>query len=93
MPQENPWRRRSRPGRATQAAPKSTASDFLHDSPDHCVQAPTLDDRVDAQALAAAADRGYRMAVRCLDCGHWLVNGKSVRLHRGPVCRARAAAS
>lgn len=85
--------RRSRPGRAPQAASKSTATDFLNDSPDHRVNAPTAEDRGDAKALAAAAERGYRLAVQCLDCGHWLVNEKSVCLYRGPVCRARAGAA
>lgn len=86
-------KRRNRPGRATQAASKSTATDILSVCPDHRVEAPTSEDRADAQVLADAADRGFRLAVRCLDCGHWLTRANSVRLHRGPKCRARGGAA
>lgn len=51
----------------------------------------TVEDRLDAEVLTAAAERGFTLAIRCLDCGHWLVNAKSVRLHRGPHCAARRA--
>jgi hypothetical protein len=51
--------------------------------------APDADDRADAAVVAAAAERGYRLATRCLDCGHWLANPISVAAHRGPRCRAR----
>lgn len=52
--------------------------------------APTSEDRADAAVLAAAAERGFRVAVQCLDCGHWLANPISVAAFRGPRCRARA---
>lgn len=50
----------------------------------------TPEDREDLAVLTAAAERGYRIAVQCLDCGHWLSNPKSVRRHRGPHCHAKA---
>jgi hypothetical protein len=53
--------------------------------------APDAEDRADAAVLAAAYARGYRLAVSCLDCGHWLTNPVSVAVHRGPRCRAKVA--
>ena len=53
--------------------------------------APTAEDRREAAVLAAAAEMGYRLAVQCLDCRHWLSNPISVAAHRGPRCRAKAA--
>jgi hypothetical protein len=81
--------RRNRPGTATQAAPKSSA-DFLNDSPDRRIEAPTAEDRREARVLAEAAALGYRLATRCSRCGQWVVARTSVRLHMGPVCRAKA---
>jgi primosomal protein N' len=52
----------------------------------------TSEDRLDAQVLAAASERGYRLAVRCTRCNQWLVAHKSVALHLGPVCRTKVAA-
>jgi len=54
-------------------------------------QAPTSEDRRETALLAEAAELGYRLAVTCVDCGHWLANPVSVASHRGPRCRARAA--
>jgi hypothetical protein len=51
--------------------------------------APTPEYRREAALLAEAAEMGYRLAVQCLDCGHWLSNPISVRFCRGPRCRAR----
>jgi hypothetical protein len=51
--------------------------------------APTTEDRADLAVLAAAEALGYRIAVQCLDCGHWLSSPTSVAAHRGPRCRAR----
>lgn len=48
------------------------------------------EDRADAELLAEAERRGYRLTCRCLDCRRWLANPKSVAAMRGPVCRARA---
>jgi hypothetical protein len=53
---------------------------------------PTAEDRREAAVLAEAAEMGYRLAVSCLDCGHYLVNPISVAHHRGPTCRARKRA-
>ncbi|MGH3637329.1 MAG: DUF6011 domain-containing protein [Mycobacterium sp.] len=54
--------------------------------------APTPADRADIDVLIAAAERGFRLTVRCLDCGRWLADSESVRLHLGPVCRGRRVA-
>jgi hypothetical protein len=51
--------------------------------------APSPEDRADLAVLAAAEALGYRIAIRCLDCGHWLSSPASVAAHRGPRCRAR----
>jgi hypothetical protein len=51
--------------------------------------APDAEDRADLAVLAAAEALGYRIAVQCLDCGHWLASPKSGAAHRGPRCRAR----
>lgn len=52
-----------------------------------------VEDRADLAVLEAAAERGFVLATRCVDCGHFVVNEKSVRLHRGPVCRAKAVSA
>lgn len=83
--------RRNRPGMASQAAPKSIAADLLSISPDAWHEAPTAEDRAEAVFLAEAYAHGYRLATRCTSCRRWLVADKSVRLHMGPVCRARSA--
>ena len=49
----------------------------------------TPEDRADTAILAAAEALGYRLAVRCTECGQWLVSEQSVRLHIGPKCRER----
>jgi hypothetical protein len=53
----------------------------------------TPDDRADTAIVAAAEALGYRLAVRCTECGQWLVAEQSVRLHVGPVCRNKSKAS
>jgi hypothetical protein len=53
------------------------------------VFAPDAEDGLDAEALEGARARGFRLATRCLDCGHWLVAERSVSQHRGPRCAAR----
>ncbi len=83
--------KRNRPGSGSQAAPKSS-TDFLNNSPNRRIEAPAADERAEAAFLADAYAHGYRLATKCLDCDHYLVNEKSVRLHRGPVCRSRAKA-
>ena len=49
----------------------------------------TSDERYEIAVVSAAAELGYRPAVRCIRCGSWLVAAKSVAQHRGPVCRRR----
>ena len=82
--------RRNRPGKASQAAPKKSSADLLNDSPDRRIEAPTAEDRHEAQVLAEAARLGYQLAYRCSRCGQWVVAPKSVARHMGPVCRAKA---
>lgn len=50
----------------------------------------TPEDRADLDVMIAAAERGFRLATRCLRCNQWLVAPSSVRTHLGPVCRAKA---
>lgn len=50
-------------------------------------EALTAEDRADIDAIIAVAERGFRIAVRCRLCGHWLSNPKSVRQFVGPKCR------
>jgi hypothetical protein len=49
----------------------------------------TAEDRADVDVLIKAAERGFRLATRCLRCNQWLVAPSSVRLHLGPVCRRK----
>jgi hypothetical protein len=53
----------------------------------------TREDRDDFDLLVAAAERGFRLATRCIRCNQWLVAPSSVRAHIGPVCRAKAVES
>jgi hypothetical protein len=52
-------------------------------------EALTAEDRADFDVIIAAAERGFRLATRCVDCGHWLAAPSSVSAHRGPRCRAK----
>jgi hypothetical protein len=83
--------KRRNPGtkaRATSTTPLADANHIAHRRQDGYA-APTAEDRADLAAVAAIEALGYRIAVQCLDCGHWLANPKSVAAHRGPRCRAR----
>lgn len=51
--------------------------------------APTAEERADAEVIAAAQDRGYRIAVPCIVCGRFLTQKSSVAAHVGPTCRKR----
>lgn len=53
----------------------------------------TREDREDLAVITAAAERGYRIAVRCRVCGHWLSNPASVKAFVGPRCSAKAVTS
>ncbi len=86
-------RTRRSPGaetRATSTPPSATAKDTACRAEDG-YQAPTVDDRLDAQVIAAAKARGFRLATRCTRCGQWVVAAESVAAHMGPVCRAKVA--
>ncbi len=48
-------------------------------------------DKADAAVLAAARERGFRLAVRCQRCNQWVVSAESVAWHLGPVCRRKLA--
>lgn len=72
------------------AATAAQAKDTAYRSEDG-FQAPPAEDRADARFRAEASARGYKLATKCLDCGHYVVNEVSVRAHRGPVCRRRHA--
>lgn len=67
-----------------------TATELTEHRREDGFAAPTAEDRADAELLAEAERRGYRLAVRCVDCGHYVVSAASIAAHRGPKCRARA---
>jgi primosomal protein N' len=73
---------------ATNGYAKSTAITRFYGHDRH--EAMTAEDREDLAVITAAAARGYRIAVQCLDCGHWLSSPASVRRHLGPKCAAKA---
>lgn len=50
----------------------------------------TSEDRADIDFIVAAAERGFRLAARCADCGHWISSPASLRRHLGPKCAAKA---
>lgn len=75
----------SRPPRNNTTAVESSR---LH-RPQDGYAAPSPEDRADAEFLAEAKQRGYRLALACLDCGHPIVAAASLRRHRGPRCAAR----
>lgn len=91
-------KRESRPGQASGAAPKTTTTKQqvqIHSSlyrTEDGYSAPTPDDRIDADVIAAAKARGFSIAVRCTRCNQWVVASRSVAAHMGPVCRAKAVA-
>jgi hypothetical protein len=47
--------------------------------------------RAEIDLLIKAAEMGYRLATRCLVCGHWVSSPASIRRHMGPTCAAKAA--
>lgn len=83
-------KKRNRPGLASQAAPRSTATDFLNDSPDRRHSTPTADERREAMLLAELKSLGYGITVPCLICQRPLTSARSLAAHVGPVCRAKA---
>ena len=75
-----------------EAAPRSTATDYLNDSSDRRYSTPTVDERREAALLAELEALGYSISVRCRVCGHPLTTRLSTSLHIGPKCRAKAVA-
>ncbi|MAU83884.1 MAG: hypothetical protein CME34_18840 [Gordonia sp.] len=79
---------RKSPGGGTGASPKSIAADHPQYNPP--ARAYDADEREHAKFVADARELGYRLAVQCTACGHWLVQSDSVAAHLGPRCRAKA---
>jgi hypothetical protein len=81
---------RMRPA-GNEAHPKSQmAAGYVDSSEDPRYDVPAPTDREIAAALVIVQDAGYWVAVRCTVCGHPLVSPKSLRVHMGPKCAARA---
>ncbi|GJF17097.1 hypothetical protein NGTWS1702_23000 [Mycolicibacterium cyprinidarum] len=83
-------RTRKRPA-GNRPSPKSRVADYHQSSGDYRHEAPTVEDRVVAEAFAVLTEHGYFIAVSCLVCGAALTNPRSVAAMVGPVCRKRLA--
>ena len=89
---------RESPGGGTGATPKHRANGYFKSNAltrlyGHDRHEPmTAEDREDLAVIVAAVERGYRIAVRCRVCGHWLSNPMSVKAFVGPRCAAKAVA-
>jgi hypothetical protein len=84
-------KKRNRPGGRSQAAPTSTAAEYLNFSPDRRHATPSTNERREAELLAELSEMGYTVAVSCTVCGHALTSSKSfARGHIGPKCAAKA---
>lgn len=82
-------RQGNRPSSITTDDAKSTV---LHKIFGHAPHEPlTREDRADIDVIVAAVERGFRIAVRCQVCGHWLSNPRSVKAFMGARCAARQA--
>lgn len=64
-----------------------------HVAPSGVPLSEQTEDRLEAALLAEATRHGFRLAVRCRACRHWVSNPKSVAVHLGPRCRARLRAA
>jgi hypothetical protein len=87
--------RRKSPQPAKPGAPSKTregASDFTRLLGLQRHEPLTPEDREDLELLTRAAERGFRLSARCLDCGHPISSPSSIRRHRGPKCHAKAVA-
>lgn len=78
------------PGVATKTAEPNPYRNHSRGRRQDGYAAPDQADRAEREFLAYAEQFGYRIAVRCIDCGSWLADPVSVAHHRGPVCRRRA---
>lgn len=85
-----PPRNAGAPGVGTRGGGGDTAQSTGHRAEDGFA-APTAEDRADAEVIAAAQARGFRIAVPCLVCGRFLTQKSSVAAHVGPTCRKRVA--
>jgi hypothetical protein len=47
----------------------------------------------DAQLLDIANERGYKLACRCIRCGHWMAAEPVSLDHIGPTCRRKLDAA
>lgn len=85
---------RRSPGSESRAAstPPSADSKFTAYRRQDGYQAPTVEDRAIAAAIAVLEQHGYGIAMRCLDCGHGIFSKSSLARLRGPKCAARAEA-
>lgn len=63
------------------------AAGYVQDNP--WSEVADLDERRERELIAELLDRGYRVAVQCVDCGQWLTAARSVAEHVGPRCRSR----
>jgi hypothetical protein len=83
----------SRPtgNRAAKTTNNYIEADFTAPWQHHAHEPLTAEDRAHLDVLIAAAERGFRLATRCLRCNQWLVSPASIRAHLGPVCRAKVA--
>lgn len=87
--------KRRNPGtqaRATSTTPLADTDSSLYRRQDGYT-APTADERREAKLLAELRSLGYGITVPCLLCGHPLSAPRSLALHVGPRCRAKAATS
>ena len=80
---------RKRPAPTDRPSPKSSA-DILSIGPDTWHEAPTADERREANLRAELSELGYSISIPCLVCGHPLTTDRSLSLHVGPKCAAKA---
>lgn len=89
-------RKRLAPCQESQPSSTTTSDSehtVLHRLFGHALHEPlTREDRADIDAIVACVERGFRVAVKCRVCGHWLSNPKSVKAFVGPRCAAKAVA-
>ena len=78
-----PPRERERPGATTTPGLSEKSG-----SPHHLDQVHS-NALTDAQLLALAYARGYKLAARCIVCGHWICAEPVPLDHIGPTCRRR----
>lgn len=91
MPPRSATKKEPAPSPQGQPSPNNTKHAHSNEHrPQDGYAAPTAEDCLDAQVLAAAAERGYRLATWCLSCGRVLSARPSLLAHTGPTCRTKA---